>query len=163
MPRVPPTGLERLGGGTVRHGVGARQGAGRAGAVVDGTGALLLEGYGSAGHGRLVDSDTLFRVGSISKTVTWIAIQQLVEQGRIGLDDAAEKYLPELANQKVMENFDAATGADQLRPATTATTGKSIQTHRSEVNTHFTPTNVRPLTPGAGDTQQLGHHLHGPS
>ena len=34
-----------------------------------------------------VDADTLFRVGSISKTPVWIAIMQLVEEGKLSLDD----------------------------------------------------------------------------
>ena len=52
---------------------------------------------------------------------------QLVEQGRIGLDDPAEKYLPELANLKVFESFDAGDrrlsappGIDGRRPSGTS-------------------------------------------
>jgi D-alanyl-D-alanine carboxypeptidase len=41
-----------------------------------------------------VSSKTCFRIASISKTFTAIAIMQLVEQGKINLDDRIEKYLP---------------------------------------------------------------------
>lgn len=57
---------------------------------------LLLKGYGIADEaGRSVDPErTLFRVASISKTFTWIAVMQLVEAGKIKLDVPANTYLP---------------------------------------------------------------------
>lgn len=66
-------------------------------AVVDRNGVRLLRGYGLAGLDpvRPVDPDTtLFRLGSISKTFTYIAAMQLVEQGRLDLDAEANRYLP---------------------------------------------------------------------
>ena len=53
----------------------------------------------------------------MTKPVTSLALMQLIEQGRLGLDDPAEKYLPELAGLKVFESFDAKTGDYKLRPA----------------------------------------------
>jgi len=57
---------------------------------------LLLKGYGVAdAAGRRVDPErTLFRVASISKTFTWIALMQLVEQGKVDLEKPANDYLP---------------------------------------------------------------------
>ncbi|PZQ09590.1 MAG: hypothetical protein DI564_17550 [Rhodanobacter denitrificans] len=66
-------------------------------AVVDRDGVRLLRGYGQAAFdpARPVDPDTtLFRLGSISKTFTYIAAMQLVEQGRLDLDAEANRYLP---------------------------------------------------------------------
>ena len=63
-------------------------------AIVDGSGPLLIKGYGIAAPGRAVDADTLFPVQSISKTMVWIALMQLVEQGKIGLDDPVNAHLP---------------------------------------------------------------------
>jgi CubicO group peptidase (beta-lactamase class C family) len=40
-----------------------------------------------------VTVDTVFRIGSISKTFTALAVMQLVEQGRIGLDDPVSDHL----------------------------------------------------------------------
>jgi CubicO group peptidase (beta-lactamase class C family) len=46
---------------------------------------------------RPVDADrSLFRPGSISKTFTWTAIMQLVEQGKLDLDADIQTYLPNL-------------------------------------------------------------------
>ena len=45
--------------------------------------------------------DTLFRMYSLSKPVTSVAVLQLVEQGLIALDDPIDKHIPELANLEV--------------------------------------------------------------
>lgn len=49
---------------------------------------LVAKGYGSANvaDDRPADGDTLFRIGSISKVLTWIAVQQLVDEGALDLD-----------------------------------------------------------------------------
>lgn len=45
-----------------------------------------------------VDADTMFRIASMSKSFTAAAILKLRDEGRLSLDDPAEKYIPELAN-----------------------------------------------------------------
>jgi CubicO group peptidase (beta-lactamase class C family) len=58
---------------------------------------ILKKGYGFASLSpeRPVDPDrTLFRIGSISKTFTWIALMKEVEAGRIRLDQPVNAYLP---------------------------------------------------------------------
>ena len=64
-------------------------------------------GVADVSTGRALTADALFRIASMTKAVTSLAAMQLIEQGRLGLDDPAEKYLPELANLKVFESFDA--------------------------------------------------------
>lgn len=57
---------------------------------------IAAKGYGYAdlGRGRPVDpAMTLFRPGSVSKLVTWTAVMQLVEAGKIDLDTDINKYL----------------------------------------------------------------------
>ena len=51
-------------------------------------------GVADVATGRPLTPDALFRIASMTKPVTSVALMQLVEQGRIGLDDPAEKYLP---------------------------------------------------------------------
>lgn len=43
-----------------------------------------------------VDPDTLFQIGSISKTVTATALMRLVERGQVALDTPLRTYLPDL-------------------------------------------------------------------
>ena len=72
--------------------------AGATVAVVDRTGSVLERGYGIASNApeRQVDpASTLFRIGSTTKTFTYVATMQLVEAGKLGLEDDVNKYLPE--------------------------------------------------------------------
>ena len=50
-------------------------------------------GYADVASRRRVSDETLFRVGSISKLMTWTAVMQLVEQGKIDLDADINQYL----------------------------------------------------------------------
>ena len=64
-------------------------------ALVDGQGPVWLEGFGVANSrtGAGVDIDTLFRVGSLTKPVTAIAVLQLVAEDKIDLDFALQDQL----------------------------------------------------------------------
>ena len=69
---------------------------GASAAIVHGDGKVVLRGYGKADLQRNVSVDperTIFRVGSISKTFTAIAILQLVDEGKIKLEEDANRYL----------------------------------------------------------------------
>jgi CubicO group peptidase (beta-lactamase class C family) len=60
---------------------------------------LLANGYGHADitGGRAVEAeDTLFRIGSVSKTFTWTAVMMLVERGQLDLDADVNMYLKQL-------------------------------------------------------------------
>jgi D-alanyl-D-alanine carboxypeptidase len=61
---------------------------------------LFDEAYGLADRDQQVPNrkDTKFNLGSINKNFTRAAIHQLVRQGRIGLDDRIEKFLPDYPN-----------------------------------------------------------------
>ncbi|HEX4198198.1 MAG TPA: serine hydrolase domain-containing protein [Caulobacteraceae bacterium] len=93
---MPPAELEAFVDGAVRQAMSAHHIAGVAVAVVQNGQVVLDKGYGFAGTGRAVDPNTtLFRVGSISKTFTWIALMKQVEAGRMRLDSPVNLYLPE--------------------------------------------------------------------
>jgi len=47
--------------------------------------------------GAPVDADTVFRIASMTKSFTAVAILQLRDEGRLSLDDPVERYVPELA------------------------------------------------------------------
>ncbi len=52
--------------------------------------------------GTPMTNDSLFRIYSMSKPITGVAMMQLYEQGKWQLDDPVTKYVPELANLKVI-------------------------------------------------------------
>ena len=116
-------------------------------------------GVADVATGRPLTPDAMFRIASMTKPVTSVALMQLIEQGQLTLDDPAEKYLPELANQQVIENFDAATGAYQLRPAASKPTVRHFLTHTSGLAYPFTSAIWRDFKPRAGETYPFGGPL----
>jgi len=65
----------------------------------------------SAGFARLDDQipmrkDTLFRIYSMTKPVTGVALMILHEQGLWKFDDPVSKFIPEFKDLQVMESFD---------------------------------------------------------
>jgi CubicO group peptidase (beta-lactamase class C family) len=72
--------------------------------------------------------DTIFRLASMTKAVTSVAALQLVEQGRLQLDQPVGNVLPELAAPQVLEGFDES-GAPRLRPAKRPITLRHLLTH----------------------------------
>lgn len=48
-------------------------------------------------HPLPVDGDTLFQIGSLTKTYTGTALMRLVEAGRLDLDSPVRRWLPDLA------------------------------------------------------------------
>jgi CubicO group peptidase (beta-lactamase class C family) len=69
-----------------------------AGLVIDGE-LVWSKGYGlrDLESKQPVDADTVFRLASITKSFTGMALLQLRDAGKLSLDDPAERYLPELA------------------------------------------------------------------
>jgi methyl acetate hydrolase len=72
--------------------------------------------------------DSVFWIASMTKAVTAAAGMQLVEQGKLSLNDPIGKVLPDLAAPQVLEGFDA-NGAPKLRPAKTPITLRHLMTH----------------------------------
>ena len=108
-------------------------------------------GVADVATGRPLTTDAIFRIASMTKPVTSVALMQLVEQGRLSLDDPAEKYLPELAELKVFESFDPSTGAYKVRPASRLATVRHFLTHTSGLGYPFTSANLRDFKPRAGE------------
>ncbi len=71
-------------------------------------GQTYTDGFGvtNVDHPLPVDQDTLFQIGSISKTMTGTAVIRLVERGLLDLDEPVRRYLPELrlADEEVAAN-----------------------------------------------------------
>ncbi|MFN8061347.1 MAG: serine hydrolase domain-containing protein [Vicinamibacterales bacterium] len=77
------------------------------GIVVDGELAHLgVTGLRDVARQSPVDADTVFRIASMTKSFTAMAILALRDEGKLALDDPAERYIPELA-QLVYPTSDA--------------------------------------------------------
>jgi len=73
-------------------------------------------------------SDTVFRIASMTKAITGAAAMQMVEQGKLSLDQPAGEVLPFLANPMVLDGVDA-NGEEKLRPAKGVITLRKLLTH----------------------------------
>jgi CubicO group peptidase (beta-lactamase class C family) len=69
------------------------------GIIIDGR--LVHEGFGGVrdlASNTPVDADTVFRIASMTKSFTAIAVLRLRDDGKLSLDDPADRYIPELAS-----------------------------------------------------------------
>ena len=91
-----PEAFERWLDGVMASSMAAHDVPGATVSVVKDGETFLAKGYGEANvsSGRPVVADrTLFRVGSVSKLVTWTAVMQGVERGRLSPDADVNRYL----------------------------------------------------------------------
>jgi methyl acetate hydrolase len=94
-------------------------------------GGVIYEGaYGrrEAGAEPAMTIDTVFWIASMTKAVTSVAAMQLVEQGKLALDEPLSERVPELAAIQVLEGFDAG-GSPRLRPPKRPITLRHLLTH----------------------------------
>lgn len=73
-------------------------------------------------------ADSVFWIASMTKAVTSAGAMQLVEQGKLSLDEPIGKLLPDLAAVQVLDGFDAK-GEPKLRPAKKPITLRQLMTH----------------------------------
>jgi methyl acetate hydrolase len=95
--------------------------------------AMLYEGaFGTRklGVNKPMAIDSVVWIASMTKPITSAGVMQLVERGRIGLDDAVGRWVPELASVQVLEGFDAA-GSPRLRAPRRPVTLRHLLTHTS--------------------------------
>lgn len=78
--------------------------------------------------GTPMQEDSIFRIASISKPVTAAAAMILVEEGKLGLHDPVDAFLPELANRRVLRRIDGP--LDDTVPATRPVTLDDLLTQR---------------------------------
>lgn len=74
--------------------------------------------------------DSIFFIASMTKAVTTTAAMQLIERGKLSLDEPAAKHLPELGAVKVFTGFNSA-GKPMLKPPTKPVTLRNLMTHTS--------------------------------
>lgn len=81
------------------------------------------------GQDAPVTGDTMFRYASMTKAMTSVAALQLVEQGRLELEQEVASVLPEFGELQVLEGFDG--DEPRLRPPSRPATIRQLLTHTS--------------------------------
>ena len=87
--------------------------------------------------------DTIFAVASIGKPITAVSVLILVEEGVLGLDDPVDKWLPELANPRVIRSLES--DLDDTVPAQRPITVRDLLTLRMGLGAVFADPAGSPL------------------
>ena len=80
-------------------------------------------------------TDHIFRAFSNTKLVTSCAALLLHEEGKLGLDDPIERFIPQLGNRKVLRS--GATSLDDTEPAKSSITIRQLLSHSSGLSYGF--------------------------
>jgi methyl acetate hydrolase len=114
----------------LRRSVEAREVPGVVAMAATDKGTLYEGAFGARdlAKGPDMTTDTIFRLAAMTKAVTSLAAMQLVEQGKLQLDQPIGNVLPELSAPQVLEGFDDA-GSPRLRPAKRPITLRHLLTH----------------------------------
>ncbi|WP_428487509.1 serine hydrolase domain-containing protein [Rhodopila sp.] len=121
-------------------------------AAADQTGTLYHSALGrrDASRPQPMTVDCVFRIASMTKAITGAAAMQMVEQGKLSLDQPAREILPFLAETKVLDGFDdngtprlrAPRGEITLRKLLTHTAGFVYDTWNENLNRYARLTNL---------------------
>ena len=123
--------------------------------VVDRQGTRYVGAFGRqdvAGNVAMRE-DAIFRIASMTKPVTSLAVMMLVEEGKIGLDDPIERHLAEYANPQVIDVFYPIERVYSTRPAARSISVRHLLTHSSGLGYPFASLTLSQLQ-GSGPAAQ---------
>jgi CubicO group peptidase (beta-lactamase class C family) len=100
---------------------------------------------------RPMEKDAIFRIASMSKPVTGVAVMMMLEEGKLHLNDPVSKYLPEFKNAKVAIAR-GNSGESYLVPADRDLTIRDLLTHTNGLMTGGIGSKLGPPRPVEGDT-----------
>ena len=92
----------------------------------DGVGLLETAGFQTSAGRNPVNSQTIFRIYSMTKPIVSVAAMSLIEDGLLALDDPIEKYIPEFSNLQVIDRE-----SGEVRAARNSITVENLLTHES--------------------------------
>ena len=83
------------------------------------------------------NTDDIFRIASMTKAITSIGILKLWEEGKIGLDDPIDKYIPKFENIEILESFNNEDTSYTSKISTKKITIRQLLTHTSGIGYGF--------------------------
>lgn len=84
-----------------------------------------------------ISENSIFRIASMTKPVVSVAVMQLWEQGKIGLQDPVSDYIPSFAEPEVLQSFNAEDTTWTAIPANREITIHDLLTHTSGISYGF--------------------------
>jgi methyl acetate hydrolase len=132
--------------------------------IVDREGVLYegVAGKRDVAQGVEMRPDTLFRIASMTKPITSVAVMMLIEAGTVGLDDPVATYLPAFKDRQVLSAFDSATGAYETRPPKRPITIRHLLSHTSGLGYSWSSEIVSRLTKNVREREPDVPLLHDP-
>jgi CubicO group peptidase (beta-lactamase class C family) len=104
--------------------------------------------------------DTIFRISSMTKPITAVATMVLVEECKLRLDEPVDRWLPELAERKVLKRLNGP--LEDTVPAKRAITVRDLLTFRMGFGQMMAPPDAYPILKAANE-QQIGMGPPSPS
>ena len=90
-------------------------------------------GYSDVENKIMYSTDDVFRIASMTKAVTSLAVLMLWEEGEFNLDDPIEKYIPEFKDLKVLTDFNETDSTYLSKPAENKISIRHLLTHTSGI------------------------------
>lgn len=119
-------------------------------------------GWADRAAGRRMTPTTIFRIASQTKALTSVAAMMLVEEGRLGLNDPVERYIPAFARTTVAVRADSGRpdAGRLVVPARRVITVRDLLTHTAGIS-YGTDSLVAPLyaAKGLGPAAGYGWYL----
>ena len=125
--------------------------------VVDRQSTIYSGAFGKAdvAKNRPMTVDSIFRIASMTKPVTSLAVMMLVEQGSLRLDDPISDYLPEFSRVQVLSSWHETDGTYDARSPRRPITIRDLLTHTSGIAYSFVDTRLARLDDGRKRTWEL--------
>ncbi|MFH1069060.1 MAG: serine hydrolase domain-containing protein [Candidatus Glassbacteria bacterium] len=98
---------------------------------------LKAHGYQDREKNMPMPKDAIFRICSMSKPITSVAVIMLYEEGRFMLSDPVSKFIPEFKNPRVLKR--TSTEETYTVPADNEITIRNLLTHSSGLTYHWNP------------------------
>ena len=83
------------------------------------------------------NTNDIFRIASMTKAITSVGILKLWEEGKIGLDDPIDKYIPKFENIEILESFNNEDTSYTSKISTKKITIRQLLTHTSGIGYGF--------------------------
>jgi len=115
---------------------------------------LSAFGLAASDPERAMQTDTVFRIASMTKLVTSIGVMMLVDEGSVALDATLGDYVPGFRQPEVLLELDAASGRFTTRPAAREATLRELLSHTAGYGYWWLH---EPLRVVSGDKPDLAH------
>lgn len=90
-------------------------------------------GFRTPDHKSPYRKDDIFRICSMTKAITTVSVMQLFEEGKLGIDDPVEYYIPAFKNTQVLDTFNEKDSSYTTVPVKSPVTIRQLLTHTSGI------------------------------